>query len=320
MQLHGRVLLTGGAGYLGRAIMRQARINGWPCQFTVYSRDELKQAQCKRKYKDAKYVMGDVRETERLALVMVGHDTVIHTAALKYVPEGEHNVSECISVNVNGTQSVLTAARLAGVKRVVVISTDKAVAPTNVYGMTKALCERLVGETVDYESGTIVTAVRYGNVIGSTGSVVPEFERQARECGVVNVTDPEMTRFWMTADDAIELILTALQREPGEIVIGNPMSMALGDLVSAVVPRAKVNIVGLRPGEKMHETLLTEAESMFAGVGVGIGAGNKMYVLPAVSKREAPNPAHYPFEVTSELAEQMNGSEFMIYVEDSHDI
>lgn len=312
---YGKVLITGGSGFLGRAILRRAKRDDWPCQFTVYSRDELKQAQCRRKYKDVRYVLGDVRDTERLALVAAGHDLVVHTAALKYVPEGEHNVSECISVNVGGTQSVITSSRVAEVPRVVVISTDKAVAPSNVYGMTKALCERIVGETVDYESETMVTAVRYGNVIGSTGSVVPEFERQARECGVVNVTNPEMTRFWMTADEAIDLIVLASQEQRGVIAIGKPMSMELGDLVAAVAPKARTNVVGLRPGEKLHEVLLTQAEMLF----VQYFIRERAYRLPAISKRIIRNELP-TYDYTSYLANRMDADEFLAAVEDSHSI
>jgi UDP-N-acetylglucosamine 4,6-dehydratase len=314
--LSGNVLLTGGSGYIGRAIMRRATRENWPCSFTVYSRDELKQAQCKRKYKDARYLLGDVRDTERLSLAMGRHDTVIHTAALKYVPEGEHNVSECISVNVGGTQSVLSAARAAQVGRVVVISTDKAVAPTNVYGMSKALCERLVGETGTYEyaEGPTITAVRYGNVIGSTGSVVPEFKHQYEKTGVVTVTNPDMTRFWMTADDAIDLILLAARSEAGDVVIGHPPSMELGDLVQVIVPGTRYNIIGLRPGEKMHETIMTSSECLFSSYYVREGA----YCLPPISRRHQRNDHGY--DMTSEMAERMTPEEFAAAVEDSQTI
>lgn len=313
--LYGKVFLTGGSGYLGRAIMRRAMREDWPCSFTVYSRDELKQAQCRRKYPAARYLLGDVRDTERLALAMTGHDLVVHTAALKYVPEGEYNVSECLSVNVGGTQSVISAARLADVNRLVVISTDKAVAPNNVYGMTKALCERLVGETASYEGGAIVTAVRYGNVIGSTGSVVPEFERQYVETGSVRVTDPDMTRFWMKADDAIDLIVSATSAKKGEILVGVPMAMELGVLVNTIVPRARWEITGLRPGEKMHETLLTEDESLFSVFDDNV----IFYTLPPISKRECRSSA-YAHYVMSNGVPKISSDDFLNAVVDSHTV
>ncbi len=310
--LHGRVLITGGSGYLGRAILRRAMREDWPCRFAVYSRDEYKQAQCRRKYKDVRYILGDVRDTERLALVADNFDFVIHTAALKYVPEGESNVSECISVNVGGTQSVIAAARAAEVERVVVISTDKAVAPSNVYGMTKALCERLVGETADSYYGPIVTAVRYGNVIGSTGSVVPEFERQARESGCVTVTNPYMTRFWMPVDDAIDLIVLASNADKGSLLIPQPRAMELGHLVSAIVPDVKWKATGLRPGEKMHEMLLTQAESAF------VLEHHDTYTLSALSCREP--QLREPFEITSDAVPHISAEEFRDAVEDSHSV
>lgn len=263
--MEGRILISGGSGFLGRGILRRAAREDWPSNITVYSRDELKQAQCRKKYPDARYVLGDVRDTERLKLVLLGVDTVIHTAALKYVPEGEHNVSECISVNVDGTASVLRAAHEAGVRQVVCISTDKAVAPANVYGATKMLVERMVGEAATWET-VKVTAVRYGNVLGSSGSVVPVMQAQANECGYVNVTNPDMTRYWLGVETAIDLILMALSPRVrnGAVVVLNPKSMVLSNLVRAVAPTAEQRVVGVRPGEKMHETLLTESEAQWA--------------------------------------------------------
>lgn len=258
----GRVLLTGGAGFLSRAIMRRARRDNWNCDFVVFSRDELKQAQCREKYPEARYVLGDVRNEGLLRAIMLGVDTVIHTAAMKYVPEGESNVSECISVNIGGTQTVLEAARWARVGQVVVISTDKAVEPVNVYGMTKALCERLVGESVLYPS-PCVTGVRYGNVIGSTGSVIPLFQAQAARGETITITDPEMTRFWISVDEAIDLIERALDDNTasGSIIIPEPKATTLLKLAATVAPDAEIEIRGPRPGEKKHEMLMTENES-----------------------------------------------------------
>lgn len=306
--MYGRVLVTGGSGFLGRAILRRAKVEAWPAEIIVYSRDELKQAQCKRKYPNARYVLGDVRDTDRLALVAGGCDTIIHAGALKYVPEAEYNVSECISVNVGGTLSVFAAARRSDVKQVVFISTDKAVAPTNVYGMTKALGERLVSESAGIFGLPNITAVRYGNVIGSTGSVVPEFQRQMRELGEVNITDGCMTRFWMPVDSAIELILMAMAGTAGSVYIPVPKAMSLSALVEAVVPKAKQNVIGLRPGEKMHEVLITEAESPFSSM------YDSTHELPALSHRKV---CGVSFELSSQYVEEMSADEFMTAVEDA---
>lgn len=261
--LTGNILITGGAGYLGRAIMARAKKDAWPCEFTVYSRDELKQHECRLRYPHAQYVLGDIRDTDRLELAMLHQDIVIHAAALKYVPESEFNVAECISINVGGTKAVaLAAGHSKSVKTVVLISTDKAVEPINTYGLTKALAERVFREYSRLVYDTKYACVRYGNVVGSTGSVVPVFQRMATDKGRVSVTDPAMTRFWISADDAIDLILVAVNNAgSGCITIPTPKAMSLGELVTAVVPNTPVDIIGPRPGEKHHEKLLSAGES-----------------------------------------------------------
>lgn len=309
--LTGRTLITGGSGFLGRGILRRAHRENWPADFIVYSRDELKQAQCRKRYKDVRYVLGDVRDVERLRLLFLGVDTVIHTAALKYVPEGETNVSECISVNVDGTAAVLRAAHEAGVQRVVCISTDKAVQPVNVYGATKMLVERLVGEAAEWDT-VDVTAVRYGNVIGSTGSVVPVLLEQARESGVITITDPAMTRYWLTVDEAIDLILTALSPRAanGDVIVYNPRSMTLINLVDAITPSARNNIIGLRPGEKMHETLLTKGDAYWAHI-----ITDDIFRIPAVGRRDDPSCNGSLW--TSETAGRITAEDFRAAVEDA---
>lgn len=258
-----RVLITGGTGFLGRGLLRRFA-QEW--DITVYSRDEYKQVQCAQRWPDVKYVLGDVLNVDRLTMALGsrdGYDLVIHTAAVKFIPEAELNVNECIDVNVIGTRNVLQAAGYAGVGRVVVISTDKACQPLNVYGMTKALAERMVGEFARYYSGrTEYTACRYGNVIGSTGSVVPLFKQQAEVKGEITVTDPDMTRYWITVDQAVDLILDAAKAQGGDIVIPTPAAMRIGDIAGLFgVP---VKVIGVRPGEKRHEQLLHQQESVRA--------------------------------------------------------
>src|SRR3990167_9075800 len=176
-----KVLVTGGAGFLGRGILREIAQGRLDWDVTVYSRDEAKQEACHRRDRFARYVLGDVRDQERLAVAMAGHDAVVHAAALKVIPAAEVNAAECIAVNIGGSQSVVAAARRAGVRRVVGISTDKAVSPVNVYGATKMAMERLFSESSGAEAE--FACVRYGNVIGSTGSVIPLFKRQWQETG-----------------------------------------------------------------------------------------------------------------------------------------
>lgn len=267
MGLGHRILITGGSGFLGRGIMRQLHDN----EFTVYSRDEYKQDLCRQKFPNARYIIGDVRDVDRLTLAMYDADTVIHAAAMKYIPEAEANVGECININVNGSHAVLQAARAAGVQKVIGISTDKACMPVNTYGITKALMERIFDEQSRYIN---CSCVRYGNVIGSTGSVIPVFERQLREKGFVTVTGPYMTRYWISIDDAVKLILLALDASPGEIVIPMPSAMTTGDLAKSLAGD-KIEIIGLRPGEKAHENLLHSQESVRA-----VKAGNHYILKP----------------------------------------
>lgn len=261
-----RVLITGGTGFLGRGILRRfAGPDGWDC--IVYSRDEYKQFQCKQRWPDVEYVLGDVLNVDRLANVLgrTKPDLVIHTAAVKFIPEAELNVNECIDVNVLGTRNVLQAVGYQGVPKCVVISTDKACQPLNVYGMTKALAERMVGEFARYYKGqSQYTACRYGNVIGSTGSVIPLFQQQAEVKHVVTVTDPDMTRYWITVDQAVDLIVASADDsvESGDVLIPRPAAMRIGDIAELFgVP---VNVVGVRPGEKKHEQLLHQQESVRA--------------------------------------------------------
>lgn len=270
--LRGRILITGGTGFLGRGILRAAKRDGWDASFTILSRDEEKQARARRAYPEATYVLGDVLDVQRLSLLMIGHDYVIHAAALKFIPEGEFNASEVVRVNIDGARSVMDAARSAGVKRVIGISTDKAAQPINVYGMTKAVMERLFAEsrTGDY---TTFTTCRYGNVIGSTGSVVPVLREQFEEHGYVTITDPHMTRFWMPIDDAVAVVLRAAEATPGSVKIPDPRSASMQAIAHAVLKSLgqpytfsggdfdpRIRVIGKRPGEKQHEDLISHYE------------------------------------------------------------
>lgn len=284
--LSGTVLLTGGSGFLGRAILRRAKRENWPAKFIVYSRDETKQWELKRKYPDTLCVLGDVaRNVERLVAVMSGCDTVLHLAAVKYIPEAENNVLETIEVNIEGSRNVAVAAIAAGVKTVVGISTDKACAPLNLYGMTKAVMERMFGEMNRMGKTRFVTA-RYGNVVGSTGSVIPVFKQQLEDYKEVRVTDSRMTRFWLSVDQAIDLILWAHQHSekyPGSTFISQCPAMTIDDIAKAVIQmnmklleneHYPITYTGIRPGEKLHEALFNEQEAPRIK-----RDGNKGYIL-----------------------------------------
>lgn len=260
--LVGNVLITGGAGFLGRGIMRRAQREEWDVRFTVLSRDEKKQHECAEKFPRARYVLGDVTDMHRLAMVMIGHDAVIHAAAIKYIPEGEFNADECVRVNIDGSRAVIDAAHSAGIENVVGISTDKAAMPVNIYGMTKAVMERLFAEA-GYNT------CRYGNVLGSTGSVAPVMKRQLETKGMISITDPHMTRFWMSVDDAVDTIIAAFGATRGSTIIPTPRSATMHAIAHAIVGGEDVlgeacdhaiQVVGWRPGEKMHEDLVSYYE------------------------------------------------------------
>ncbi len=271
------IFMTGGAGFLGRAIMRHFRDNAISAGFTIFSRDEAKHARARREFPEHRYILGDVTNYDQVELAMAGHDVVIHTAAMKYVPEGESNVNYAIDVNLLGSRNVGIAAIRNQVDRVVAISTDKACQPENVYGMTKRLMERVFQEMAQ-DTDTAFVTVRYGNVIGSTGSVVPMFRQQARE-GLITLTDANMTRFWLTIDQAVELVLTGLglnkelsplNPRTGTIIIPQLSSARMFDLVDAVrfvetaTTHGETDIIGQRPGEKTHEMLLSDSEAAHA--------------------------------------------------------
>lgn len=313
--IQGKVLLLGGAGFLCRGIMRQAAAEKWDTKFTVYSRDEMRQHQCKDKYPDAKYFLGDVRDTDRLALVMAGHDVVVHAAALKHIPEGEMNVDEVVGINVYGTQSVVKAALAARVKSVIFISTDKAVLPVNAYGLSKALGEKIITEASWMVPGgkTKFVSCRYGNVIGSSGSVVPVFLHQLATQGHVTVTDPDMTRFWLSIDEAVDIIELTLMQASGTILIPTPKAMRIGDIAIAIAGQA-IEITGLRPGEKMHESLLTRSESARCQTDTLFGMDYQVYypLGPIIAQSEASL-----YELYSANAEMINPTEFMELVADA---
>ncbi len=285
------VFITGGAGFLGRALLRVFAKENPEIVCTIFSRDHGKHSLCQREFPQHRYVVGDVRDYDSVELAMAGHDTVVHMAAFKYVPEGESNVAECHAINVFGSLNVARAAMRVGVERVVGISTDKACQPVNVYGMTKLMTERIFQES-DAKGATRFNLVRYGNVVSSTGSAIPIFRQQARDTKCVLITNPNMTRFWLSVYDAVRLIKTALgEKQGGTILIPRLPSLTILDVAKAAVA-IECELLGLDPssieykttgqrfGEKEHEDLLGEVESIYAEIAVGI----TMRLYPMTSK------------------------------------
>ncbi len=258
------VFVTGGAGFLGRAILRGARDRHPDWRFTIYSRDEGKQAPVRAEFPDHNYILGDVRDLDHLTTAMMGHDSVIHAAAFKYVPQAETQVAQAVAININGSMNVATAAMRARIEQVVGISTDKACRAINVYGLTKRVMERVFQEANDL-TDTSFTCVRYGNVIGSTGSVIPMFIRQAKE-GRITLTNPNMTRFWLSVGDAVDLVFMALgQAHGGTILVPRCAATDMETVAKACaqvagVPKPKYQTIGHRHGEKVDEDLLAPEE------------------------------------------------------------
>ena len=259
------ILLTGGTGSFGNAFVERV-LDQWPdATIRVYSRDELKQSEMLARYGDrnVRYLLGDVRNKTRLARACQGADVIVHAAAMKQVPACEYNPFEAVQTNVLGSQHIVDCAIDSSVTKVVALSTDKAVNPVNLYGATKLCEEKIVvqGNAYASHSDTVLSCVRYGNVVGSRGSVVPLFRQQA-EAGRLTVTDERMTRFWITLDQAVDLVLFALDHAAGgEVFIPKIPSMKVTDLAEAIAPGVPREVTGIRPGEKLHEILLTGDES-----------------------------------------------------------
>lgn len=261
------ILLTGGTGSFGKAfigkLLSKATFRG---VIRIYSRDEFKQNELVQNYKNEKrlrFFIGDVRDLERLKLASSGCEIIVHAAALKNVPILEYNPFEAVKTNILGSQNIIDAAIYNNVKKIVLISSDKAVAPVNLYGATKMVAEKLfidANSTVG-DKNIKFSVVRYGNVTGSRGSVVPLFIQQSKQ-GELTITDEKMTRFWITLDQGVDLVLSSLGKmSGGEIFIPKIPSIKVIDLAKTIAPKAKIKIVGIRPGEKIHEFLISTDEA-----------------------------------------------------------
>lgn len=262
------ILVTGGTGSFGRKFI-DTLLREYPiARVVVYSRDELKQEEMRTNlgFTDprVRWFIGDVRDERRLARAMNGIDIVVHAAALKQVPTLEYNPIEAVKTNIGGAESVINAAIDRGVKKVMAISTDKAVNPVNLYGATKLVAEKLFTQGNVYADpigGTAFSCCRYGNVVGSRGSVIPLFLKQ-RETGTITITDERMTRFWLTLEQGVYFVLRCIeQMVGGEVFVPKLPSMRTMDLARAIAPECRIENIGIRPGEKLHEVLVSRNES-----------------------------------------------------------
>jgi UDP-N-acetylglucosamine 4,6-dehydratase/5-epimerase len=260
------VLVTGGTGSFGKKFIEVMLRDYHPAKIIVYSRDELKQHEMRVKgfdHPSLRYFIGDVRDLSRMERAMQGVDIVIHAAALKQVPACEYNPMEAIKTNILGSSNVIDAALNAGVDKVLALSTDKAVSPANLYGATKLAAEKLFVQSNAYAGNkrTRFACTRYGNVVGSRGSVVPIFLKQ-KDTGELTLTDERMTRFWLSLDQGVDFVIKCVERmNGGEVFVPKIPSMKMTDLAKAIAPEAKIKVVGIRPGEKLHEVLISEDES-----------------------------------------------------------
>ena len=261
------ILVTGGTGSFGRAFVHTVLENYRPRRLIIYSRDELKQFEMQQVYKPSehpclRYFLGDVRDLERLKLALRDVQIVIHSAALKQVPAAEYNPTECIHTNVLGAENIVMACISTGVQQLLALSTDKACNPVNLYGASKLAADKIfvAANQLSGEQGTMFSCVRYGNVVGSRGSVVPIFQRLINDgAKELPITDARMTRFWITLQQGVDFVLSCLaMMRGGEILIPKIPSMKISDLAQTMAPGIEQKIIGIRPGEKLHEVMIAE--------------------------------------------------------------
>ncbi len=263
---HKVILVTGGTGSFGKKFIEIMTQEVHPEKLIVFSRDELKQHDMRVSgfdHPSLRYFIGDVRDVTRLRRAMLGVDIVVHAAALKQVPACEYNPMEAIKTNILGSSNVIEAAMDAGVERVLALSTDKAVNPVNLYGASKLCAEKLFVQSNTYAAGTSTrfSCVRYGNVVASRGSVIPLFIQQ-RKNGKITITDERMTRFWLTLEQGVRFVIRCIeQMHGGEVFVPKIPSTKIIDLARVIAPQAEIEVIGIRPGEKLHEVLIHEEEA-----------------------------------------------------------
>lgn len=284
------ILITGGTGSFGRQCVATILKNYKPERLIVFSRDELKQFEMEQtfsteKYSCMRYFIGDVRDKDRLYRAFRGIDFIIHAAAMKQVPAAEYNPTECIRTNITGAENIINVAADVGVERVVALSTDKAASPINLYGATKLCSDKLfVAANAFTGCTTKFSVVRYGNVMGSRGSVIPFFIKKRDAGDVLPITDERMTRFWITLEQSVEMVLRSFSiAGGGEILVPKIPSMKITDLAEAIAPNCKTTLVGIRPGEKIHECMITKEDSFHT-----IDIGDYYVITPEIFPYKGP--------------------------------
>lgn len=315
-------LITGGTGSFGQAFTEYLLKNTKNTKIRIFSRDELKQSEMKNNFNNnsrLRFLIGDVRDSDRVERAVEGADFVIHAAAMKRVEVVEYNPFESIQTNVIGTQNVINACINKKVKKVLALSTDKASAPSTLYGATKLCLEKIVTQGNHYsgENGTRLSCVRYGNVVGSRGSIVPLFTKMASS-GKITITDPRMTRFWITLPQAVDFVVSSLLRmHGGEVFVPKLPSMRIVDLAKTLAPTCRVEYIGIRETEKLHESMISADESNTA-----IDLGDRYALLSTYTKIQNKYDLNklmdYGFEYSSGNNEdRLTGDELLALIEDS---
>lgn len=294
------IFVTGATGSFGQSFVKRILEKHNPKKVIIYSRDELKQYEMQQKIpaehaNQVRFMIGDVRDRDRLILAMRETDIVIHAAALKQVPAAEYNPMECVRTNIDGAENVVRCALDSKVQKVIALSTDKAANPINLYGATKLASDKIfiAANNLAGSIGTKFSVVRYGNVVGSRGSVVPYFVKLKKEnAPFIPITDPRMTRFWITIDQGVDFVLSSLElMQGGEVFVPRIPSMSMIDLAEALAPGIPIQNIGIRPGEKLHEVMITEDDSRMT-----YELDDRYVILPSFAywgkKHEIPNKAH----------------------------
>jgi len=295
------ILITGGCGTFGKAFARRRKHDGWTGRLTVFSTDTLKHERMRREYPDINFVQGDVRNGETLYNAMVGHDIVVHAAAVKVIPAAEYNSLDTIETNIAGTRNVCACALQANIQHVITISTDKAAHPANCYGATKMLSEKIFQEYARLDFPTQFHLVRFGNVLESNGSVIEAWKKAIERGERIKITDPEMTRFWLSPSQAVGHIIKALECPNGCVYIPRMPALSLGKLATYTVgnliaPSETWEIIPVRPGEKTDETLLTEEEGWYA-----LESPEAFLLAPTTSQRFTTAVSPYSSDIAPEL-------------------
>ena len=304
--MQGNILITGGAGTLGKAIIKRSVEENWDCRITIFSTDPVKHAKVTKQYPHINCIVGDIRDATTVFNAMAGRDIVIHAAAVKEIPTSEWNPIDTFQINVEGSINVCNAAISHHIPLVIGISTDKACHPANAYGATKYLMEKSFQEFSRLGLSTRFNLVRYGNVLESSAAVIEDWERTVPEGRPIRITDPEMTRFWISPSQAVDIVVSSQRMESGVILVSKMPSLSISKLAEYVLePGYEVQRIPMRAGEKMHETLLTVEEGSFA-----VESDDYFFLRPTTSWRNG-NGNEYPIlpPYSSDIAPELTETE-----------